>query len=719
MILMCLDPVIMAQQNKTGQNTAKKGNPVMPQKVTPMPDTLPEARNIQLIARFYGDSVVLRWAPSKATLWTFANTSGYRITRFELDHHKPVPGSEKVLTSEPLKPWSLNEWKQKANRNDSLAAACAEILYGTSKAEVPKKGNNQDINLKEALDKKYELENRHAMALFLADQSAFLATGLGLRLVDRSIEKGKTYAYSVCALTDPKVMKSDTAGVIISTAAVMPVPGMPAIRVEELDRMVRFTWNRQMAGMYFSGYNYERSSDGGKTFKQLNRHLYTQLSSGQELASESLIELDDSVPQNYKTYYYRITGITPFGDPGKPSPVMAVMGRDRTPPVPPEEIAAKNTKDNAVKITWTKRIKEADFSGYLVGRADKATGPFLPLVTQPLPTGATEYTDNTAEAHGTNYYVVAAIDTAGNAGTSVPVYVIMTDTIPPAPPSGLAGNVDTTGIVHIRWKAGKEPDMLGYMVYSANAADHIFTPVSQDFVADTTFTDSITLKTLTKHIYYEVVAFDKNRNPSAFSKPLDLKRPDKIPPVSPAIRQFFVTDSSVMLSWAVSSSTDVQSQILYRREKGGNWATYAELMPELNSYTDHKVKKQNWYEYTLEAVDSSGLHSEKSFPLNVRVYDSGQRPAAEDFTVKKSADGKSLELTWKYNAAGDFWFVIYRSVDGSELMTYRNLPPGQHEFNEPALKKGTYQYAIKAVYRDGGESAPVKSNNIQILPPGE
>jgi hypothetical protein len=695
-----------SQQNKKISNNQNKKTPT---------DSMPQVRNLQLIARSYGDSVVLRWAPARATLWHFANKAGYHIIRYEVENKKVVISTRKILTSVPINPWTLEEWKQKAQRSDSLAAVAAQLLYGKSKAESTQKKKNEGVNLKESLNKKYELENEHAMALFLADQSPFYATGLGLRYADKSIVKGKSYAYAVFALTDPKVIKSDTSGVLINTTETLPAPEMPQVSVEELDRKVKFTWNRMMASMYFTAYYYERSDDGGKTFKRLNNRPYTQLAI-EPVTQNSTIELNDSLPKNYKQYYFRIVGVTPFGDFGKPTPDLAVMGRDRTPPIAPQNIVAKNIKDNDVRITWTKKIKELDFTGFLVGRGENASGPFMPLTLQPISTSIFEFTDTNAIAHGTNYYVVSAIDTAGNAGLSVPAYVIMMDTIPPAKPIGLAGKVDSAGIVHITWRLGKETDLMGYMVYTANDPVHTFTPVSKDFVVDSTFTDSITIATLTKHLYYKVVAFDKNRNPSKYSDALELKRPDKVPPVAPVFNNFVVSDTSVALSWVTSSSSDVISQVLYRREHGGVWKEYAKMDVGKNTFTDLKVNKKTWYEYCLEAVDDAGNHSQKSFPMNVRVYDSGKRQGIENLTLVKSPDGKSLLLSWKYAEKGDYWFVIYRSFNSSELMTYKNLASDQHSFTDTNLKKGAYQYSIKAVYKDGGESQVVKTVEINYTP---
>jgi len=711
--LTCIS--VIAQQNKSLQNQKVNNSAFQSRKAVTPADSIPKQKNLIVIGKNYGDSVVIRWAPAKATLWYFANKSGYTIVRYEVENKKLLRESKKTLSPDPIKPWTLNEWKKRALPSDSLAASSAELLYGQSKVTTNKSKTN-GVNLQGALNSNYELENKHGMALFLADQSAFLATGLGLRYTDKDIVKGKTYVYIIYARTDPKIVRSDSNAVMINTSEIMPSPEMPKITVEELDRTVKFKWNRQIASANFTGYFYERSEDKGKTYKRRNRQPYTQFTSENKPAGNSTIELNDSLPVNYKPYYYRIIGITAFGDYGKPTAPLPVMGRDRTPPSPPGMISAVNLRNTRVKISWTKKLHEPDFMGYLIGRGENATGPYMPLVLNPLPVSATEFIDSTAALHGSNYYVVSAIDTAGNAGTSIPAYVVMVDSIPPAKPIGLAGLVDTSGIVHLHWRRGKEPDLMGYLVYSANSADHIFTPVTKDFLIDSTFADSITLATLTKHIYYKVVAFDKNRNPSSYSDVLELKRPDKVPPVTPVFNNFRLTDSTVVLSWVLSSSDDVASQILYRREKGKDWVPYAKLTVKINSYIDTDVKKHAWYEYSIEAIDDAGLHSQKSFPVNVRIYDSGKRPPVQNFNVVKSPDGKSLQLSWQYSEKGDFWFIIYRSVNGIDMMTYKNLKADQHTFTDNNLTKGSYQYSVKAVYKDGGESQIVNSVPVNFVP---
>ncbi len=73
-------------------------------------------------------------------------------------------------------------------------------------------------------------------------------------------------------------------------------------------------------------------------------------------------------------------------------------------------------------------------------------------------------------------------------------------------------------------------DIRGFNVFYSNKPDHEFSLLTKTPLTDTVFRDTISLKTLTKKIYYKVVAVDYNSNYSKFSQILELKRPDVVPP---------------------------------------------------------------------------------------------------------------------------------------------------------------------------------------------
>jgi uncharacterized protein len=300
--------------------------------------------------------------------------------------------------------------------------------------------------------------------------------------------------------------------------------------------------------------------------------------------------------------------------------------------------------------------------------------------------------------------VVSAIDTAGNSSISVPAYVIMNDLDGPAKPSGLKGSIDTTGTVQLTWTRNTEPDLLGYMVYTANAADHEFTPITTSFLEDEFFTEKTTLRTLTEEKYYKVVAFDKSRHPSPYSEILTVKRPDKAPPTTPVFNDFLVTDSLATLIWATSESKDVAYQNLYRLEEGKDkdWVLMKKLTKTDKSYTDKTVKPERWYRYAVEAVDDAELKSEKSFPMRVRPYDSGIKTGVSKVQVSQIDNPKSNKVMWDLPSnTSNCRLLIYKKINGGETVILENLPISAKDYLDINPNKQNVSYGVQIKYPKG------------------
>src|SRR5882672_10278340 len=95
-------------------------------------DTLKYERSLYLLGKFYGDSVVLRWAPADPMLWKAYNAAGYVIERMEIKEKMTAAPPREKLNALPIKPWTLEEWKAKARRTDTTAAVAVQLLYGKS-----------------------------------------------------------------------------------------------------------------------------------------------------------------------------------------------------------------------------------------------------------------------------------------------------------------------------------------------------------------------------------------------------------------------------------------------------------------------------------------------------------------------------------------------------------------------------------------------------------
>ena len=131
-----------------------------------------------------------------------------------------------------------------------------------------------------------------------------------------------------------------------------------------------------------------------------------------------------------------------------------------------------------------------------------------------------------------------AFNSDGDGPLGTPRMVQMVDSIPPAPPVGLSAKADTSGMVLLTWLPNDELDLFGYRVFRANSLHEEFSQITAESVYANCFTDTISLKTLTKKVYYKILAVDQRQNWSAFSEVLEVGRPDVVPPaplVSPLL----------------------------------------------------------------------------------------------------------------------------------------------------------------------------------------
>ena len=89
--------------------------------------------NYVLVARSYGDSIVLRWAPQNAGVWLLANHYGWNIYRLKTDAElaaNPADTNVEVkLNAKPIRPLTLDEMKAKYDTTHIYVGVAAQALY--------------------------------------------------------------------------------------------------------------------------------------------------------------------------------------------------------------------------------------------------------------------------------------------------------------------------------------------------------------------------------------------------------------------------------------------------------------------------------------------------------------------------------------------------------------------------------------------------------------
>ncbi|MFN8354963.1 MAG: hypothetical protein U0Y10_10985 [Spirosomataceae bacterium] len=660
----------------------------------------PKPAAISLVTRSYGDSVVVRWATDNSILWKMSLEAGYRLTR------KSITAQGKVMVDYQIvvKPWSVEEWRQKHCPNDTLAAIATQLVWGKTKPIR----YDEEVTLDKLMRQQNLNDTRLMMALILADENTQRARGMALGWVDKKVVKGTQYVYSIRSLADAKLYPADTAFTVLRNDGPYPRPEMPPVYASAGDKVATLSWDRYIAEKAFSSYYIERSDDGGRTFKRIT--IRPWVSSASENDRES-IQYSDSLSTNYKSYQYRVVGNTAFGEPSLPSKPVAVKGIDMEAPSGVTMLTAEHQLGSRVRLRWQHPNAPSDLAGYLVAKAVQSEGPFVPLTKKLLPTNQREFIDTTAIPTLPAYYVVVSVDTSKNSQRSLPVYCMFKDVKGPTRPTGLQGYIDTTGLVRVVWNPNLDQDLMGYKVLIANDPTHVFTSVTDGYLQTAVFNDTTTLQTLTRHLYVRVVAYDKHFNPSLPSDILTLTRPDKIPPITPVFAGFTASDSSITMNW-VSGSDDVKELGLYRRNASSErWRELKKLPTQTNTYTDKALKPNTDYQYMLVAVDSAGLRSPESFPLNTATLRTIPK-SIKQLNAALSADKKAVNLTWKA-PADNCYYIIYKALGTDYLQSYDKVAR-LNTFTDRNVLPGVVNYAVKVLYADGSESALSQPVRVEI-----
>ncbi|MBL0176838.1 MAG: hypothetical protein IPP94_16515 [Ignavibacteria bacterium] len=678
--------------------------------------------HIGLIAKPTNAGVVLRWAVDKPAVWLIAKKTGFILERADAvsGGRMPAASAFRALSAGPVLPWSGEQWRKHFENSPTpregvpdyamIAAALLEDEDASSGGPV------STDDLAALKEQRAQFEMRYSFALFAADRSAAAAEGLGLRLMDAGAEAGKTYVYRIRLAGTSPVYRVDTGYVTVRNTPARDVQ-KELLRADGRDGTILLLWPRAKE---YSAYRVERSADKGRTYEAMTSAPLLSVRDAD--AADSVESFADTTIVNYRPYTYRVFGFTAFADEDLVGTITA-NGRDRTPPGTPFVPNAKQIAARAVRIQWSMdEPTDGDLAGFRVLRDSVEDGPYRALTDRPFAATAREFIDTTFFEDRPNYYIVVAVDTAGNEARSLPSYVAIADSTPPLPPRWERGSMDSLGVVTLVLRANREGDCAGYRILRANAPDHEFSSIIEWFgeddgysARDTVIVDTVTVLSLTKNVYYRATALDRNFNESEPSDILVVRRPDKIAPVAPVIHDVEVSDTSVVLHFYPSASEDVQSHRLYRRGGGSDaWKEIATLGGDAVSSLDRDVERNVVYEYALEAVDSAGLRSEMSVSVQARPYDTGVRPGITGLQATVDADGKRVTLNWKNPALKEvFQAFVYRSVRGNGLRKYAAVQgDAAPTVSDSSLQgDGVYEYAVKIVTASGAESklsAPVQ-----------
>lgn len=657
--------------------------------------------SLKLLVRPLPDSILLRWAPNNFDGWNAGNKYGYKIVRFTImkDGRATSGPKPEMLTPEPIKPWPLQSWEKYADTDDYVAVA-AQAIYGETFEITAQKSTN----VFEVVNKVKEQDSRFTFALFAADQSPVAARASGLWFTDRNVIKGEKYLYRVYLASPQNILKSDTAFAYTGVDEYLPLPKPLNFKGEFGDKSVLLHWDRKTLERYYNSYTLERSDDG-KNFLPLRVKPLVYANSGEFKESEEMM-FTDSLPANGKVYYYRLAGRTSFGETSPFSGLVQGKGVTELKAIP--DIIKSSDINGSITLQWSfLEAENTNIHGFKVLRSKNHIAGF-DTITGILPPTAREFTD--IKPHSTNYYKISALGKSGSVKTSLPSLVQLADSMPPAPPTGLKAIADTTGKLVLSWKPNQEEDIYGYRIYRANAANEEYAQMTVAPLRDTVFIDHINLKTLTSKIYYQIMAIDKRQNHSDFSLPIEVERPDIVPPSPPVIKNIKSGTQGITLEWIASSSPDVQKYIVYRKQKG---KTVTEIIREISvsdtiaQFTDTTVINETMYYYSMVAQDKTGLVSISTVEVAGQKIPSTAAEGVSGFKYKTDKKKFTVTLTWNSPSAKVNRYILYRKKGETGVLTvYTTITGEKTEFTDTRMKAETkYSYCIMPEYENGNTSS--------------
>lgn len=660
-------------------------------------------RAVRVLGRAQKEKILLRWGVTDPISWQYANKYGYKVERYTIlrDGKLLKKPERKVMTPAPLKPAPQAAWEKVIDRND-YAAIAAQSIFGESFEVNPVNKKGKDLSIVELINQVTEVEQRFSFALFAADHSYEAAILSGLALTDSSVRKNEKYFYKIFTVVPPNLIKIDTGAFYIGLADHADLPKPEDLSSEFRDRQIKLRWPVKYLRSIYVSYIIERSEDKGKTYKRVNDKPFLNTNSSRE-EDDYFIKLDSI--ENNKEYYYRVRGNTPFGEMGPPSEPVKGMGID---PLSCSIAINDNRVDDKNKSVFLRWVTECSgagvIRGYEVQRSPSESGEFKTIHDKMLAADVHEYMDRMPMS--TNYYRVIVKGNNGQQRISFPVLIQLADSIPPAAPLGIKILIDTAGIVQLSWQPNMERDLLGYRVFRSNFANDEYSQITVSPVLASAYRDTINLKTLTRKIYYKVTAVDTRFNMSEYSVPVDIVKPDILPPVPPVFREVKSLKDGALLVWIPSSSEDVKQTVLFRKHKYSNdWTELIRLPKDSVGYKDKIQDVRNEYQYQLVAIDEAGNRSIPSKPVWSKRLDDGIRPALKDLKAEIDRTQKQISIRWSYTQERVSKYIIYRAQNAEPLMLYKTVPGDSFGVIDTGLTMATtYRYRVKVVFKDGGES---------------
>src|SRR5437867_853164 len=256
---------------------------------------------------------------------------------------------------------------------------------------------------------------------------------------DTGLAHSTTYTYRVHTVTTIGTsFPSDTASATTFAVAPSPPTGLAATAVSSTQISLRWTAPADNGGSAVTGYQIERSTNGGNTWSTLVNTCGTSTSCS-----------DTGLP-HATTFTYRVSAINSIGTSSPSNTASATTLA--VAPSSPSGLAA-TAVSSQIRLSWTAPTDNGGsaITGYKIERFTDGGTTWTTLVANTGNTAAT-YSD-TGLTRATAYtYRVSAINSAGTGSPSITASAT-TLAVAPSSPTGIAATAASSSQIGLTWTA--------------------------------------------------------------------------------------------------------------------------------------------------------------------------------------------------------------------------------------------------------------------------
>jgi fibronectin type 3 domain-containing protein len=490
---------------------------------------------------------------------------------------------------------------------------------------------------------------------------AKIASGIvSTNTTDTGVTNGTTYYYVVTA-----VNAGGESGYSSQASATpqVPLPLPPTnLSASAGNGQVSLTWTASSGA---ASYNLYRSTTNGGPYAEIASGIVSTNTTNTGLT-------------NGTTYYYVVMAVNAAGESAYSSQASATP--NLSPPLPPTNLSA--IPGNAqVSLAWTASLGATNYNLY---RSTTNGGPYAKVTSGIVTTTNT----NTGLKNGTNYYyVVTALNAAGESGYSGQASATPLLHPPPPPPTNLsatAGNAQ----VSLTWTASL--GATNYNLYRSTTNGGPYAKIASGIVSTNTTDTGVTNGTT----YYYVVTAVNTNGESGYSS--QASATPQAPPPPPTNLSATGGNAQVSLAW--TASVGAASYNMYRSTtNGGPYAKIASGIVSTNT-TDTGVTNGTTYYYVVTAVNAGGESG-----YSGQASATPQAPPPPPTNLSANAGNAQVSLTWTASP-GAASYNMYRSTTNGG--PYAKIASGIVSTNttDTGVTNGTTYYYVVTAVNTGGES---------------